>query len=315
MKITILVPTYRRTHDLARCLVAAREQSRPADEVLLTVRDNDEETQAFLAEFDSTGLPLHVVSVTEPGGVAAMNAGLKAAQGDIVALTDDDAAPFPDWLERIEAHFLADSRLGAVGGRDRIHYADGSVEARARAVVGKVQWHGRVIGNHHLGVGPPREVDVVKGVSSAYRVEPLREIGFDTRLQGAGMQIHWELSLSLALKKRGWKIVYDPALAVDHYMAPRLDADVIHRGGFNAEALQRIIYNETLIILGHLSPPRRAAFLGWAALIGTREAPGFLQLVRITIARKPCAGQRFAATVNGRRAAVKDFVRLSGENR
>jgi len=37
MTITVLIPTYRRPQDLARCLEALQKQTRLADEVLLVV--------------------------------------------------------------------------------------------------------------------------------------------------------------------------------------------------------------------------------------------------------------------------------------
>jgi cellulose synthase/poly-beta-1,6-N-acetylglucosamine synthase-like glycosyltransferase len=97
-----------------------------------------------------------------------MNAGLDAACGDIIAFTDDDAAPHTDWLERIEAHFLSDTNIGGVGGRDWVYHGT-QLEEGEREVVGQVQWFGRVIGEHHLGVGEAREVDVLKGVNMSFR--------------------------------------------------------------------------------------------------------------------------------------------------
>jgi glycosyltransferase involved in cell wall biosynthesis/GT2 family glycosyltransferase len=48
------------------------------------------------------------------------NVGIRAAQGDIVAFTDDDGIPEPDWLDRIVGAY-ADERVGAVGGFVRNH--------------------------------------------------------------------------------------------------------------------------------------------------------------------------------------------------
>src|SRR5215216_1661030 len=101
-QISVLVPTYRRPGDLARCLAALSAQQRRPDEVVLAVRDTDEETRTFLSEADLSPLPPRIVPVAAPGVVAAMNAGLTASAGTIVAMTDDDAAPRPDWLRRIE---------------------------------------------------------------------------------------------------------------------------------------------------------------------------------------------------------------------
>jgi cellulose synthase/poly-beta-1,6-N-acetylglucosamine synthase-like glycosyltransferase len=297
MKITVLIPTYRRPKDLARCLEMLQKQSRPADEVVVVVRDTDAETWTFLKSFNCDLLPLRTVTVKVPGVVSAMNAGLDTAQGDIITITDDDAAPHIDWLERIELHFLSDDRVGGVGGRDWVY--DGTqLQDGARRVVGRVQWFGRVIGNHHLGVGEPREVDIIKGVNSSYRRTAIANLRFDKRLQGTGAQIHNEMSFCLALRRAGWRLIYDPAVAVDHYPAQRFDED--QRNKFNDIALMNIVHNQTLALLEHLPPARRAVFLVWAILFGTRDAMGFGQWLRFLPIEGSLAGQKWLASLRGR---------------
>ena len=300
MSISVLVPTYRRPLDLSRCLAALEAQTRPADEVLVVVRDSDTETQSFLAS-SAPHLPsLRVVTVCVPGVLAAMTAGLAQSGGDIVALTDDDTASYPDWLARIEAHFNANSKVGGVGGRDWQPN-----DHRSRSVVGKIQWHGRVIGNHHLGVGEAREVDVLKGANCAYRAEPLKQIGFESRLRGEGAQAHWELALGMAIRQAGWKLIYDPAVALDHFPAPRFDEDTNHRGFFNAAGLTNVVYNETLILLKYLPPLRRTAFLIWAFFVGTWSDPGLLQVPRLLARGDKHTWNRLHATYSGRRKAIQ----------
>jgi len=96
MKHTVIVPTYRRPHDLARCLQALTQQVSLPAEVIVVVRDQDADTWAMLETLKSLSLPLKPVTVTVPGVIAAMNAGVAAATGDFIAFTDDDAAPHPD---------------------------------------------------------------------------------------------------------------------------------------------------------------------------------------------------------------------------
>ena len=310
MYISVLIPTYRRPQDLCRCLATLGAQTRPADEVVIVVRDTDTETRHFLTDCPPALLGLRVVTVSEPGVLAAMTAGLAKTLGEIVALTDDDTAPFPDWLERIEAHFAADPSVGGVGGRDWQ-----PVERSSRKSVGIVQWHGRVIGNHHLGVGDARAVDVLKGANCAYRAEPLKRIGFETRLRGGGAQVHWEIALGLAMQQDGWKLIYDPAVALDHFPARRFDADQNLRGVFNADGVHDSAYNEALILLHYLTPTRRAVFLVWAFLMGTRAEPGLAQVPRLFLRRDPHLRQRAGATFRGRASALKEFVKVSKRKR
>jgi cellulose synthase/poly-beta-1,6-N-acetylglucosamine synthase-like glycosyltransferase len=239
--------------------------------VLVVVRDSDDETWAFLRGCGLPALPLRSVSTSRPGLIAAMDAGLAQAQGDIVAITDDDAVPRPDWLARIEAHFLAGSRVAGVGGRDWLH-ANGRVEDGTRQVVGKVRWFGRVIGNHHLGSGGPREVDVLKGVNCAYRRTLIRRVGLDQHLRGTGAQVHWELSLGLRLRRAGWKLIYDPAVAVDHYPARRFDDD--QRNRQSRRAFWNEVYNEAYVLLACLPAWQKAPAMIYGLTIGTRRAPG-----------------------------------------
>jgi glycosyltransferase involved in cell wall biosynthesis len=297
MKLAVVIPTYRRPKDLARCLEALQKQTRLADEVLIVVRDTDAETWSFLAEFNPKLLPLQTVEVKVTGVVAAMNAGLEAARGDIIAFTDDDAAPHPDWLEQIETHFIADENIGGVGGRDWVYRGKELLDG-AREVVGKLQWFGRAIGNHHIGVGRAREVDILKGVNMSFRRTAIAGLHFDPQMQGTGAQVHFELAFCLALRRKGWKLIYDPLVGVNHYPAQRFDEDC--RDRFNEIALSNAVHNETLVLLEHFSPVRRGVFLLWAALVGTRDARGLVQLLRFLPSEGALAGQKWLASMRGR---------------
>jgi cellulose synthase/poly-beta-1,6-N-acetylglucosamine synthase-like glycosyltransferase len=303
MKSTVLVPTYRRSKDLERCLDALKQQSCPAGEVLVIVRDTDEETHGWLRGFASEVLPLKVVNVVIPGQVAALNAGLAAATGEIIAITDDDAAPYHDWLERIEGHFLADDRLGGVGGRDVMYLnevlQDASIHPGASNSVGKLEWFGRTIGNHHLGMGEVREVDILKGANMSYRRTAIDNLWFNQNLRGSGAQPHNDLDFSLSVKQRGWKLIYDPQVAVDHFLAERLDTDQ-RTFAFNYEAMLNATFNETFVLLSHLPSWRRFVFILWSIFIGSRSNFGLMQLIRFLAQEKSLVFKKFIASVEGK---------------
>ncbi|GAB4177566.1 MAG: glycosyltransferase [Coleofasciculaceae cyanobacterium] len=307
MTITVVIPTYRRPNDLARCLESLKHQTRLPDEVLVVVRDSDTQTQTMLEEFDATSLPLKTVMVSVPGQVAALNTGLDNAQGEIIAITDDDAAPRPQWLERMETHYLADSTVGGVGGRDWLHDgmqlaegADGELE-----VVGKLQWFGRFIPHHHLGAGKPREVDTLRGANMSFRrsaiakrcCKQIAHLRFDERLRGTGAQPLNDVAFSLAVKRAGYKLIYDPEVAVNHYPGAR---DEGPRHEFNASAWQIAVHNETFILLEHFPPVQRVVFLLWAIFVGTSEARGLVQLVRFLPRERAIAVQKWWVSLLGR---------------
>jgi glycosyltransferase involved in cell wall biosynthesis len=310
MKITVLIPTYRRVPDLTRCLEALKAQERPADEVIVTVRDVDSETLQFLDGYDAGALPIRRILVEVPGVVAAMNAGLRAATGDVIALTDDDTSPYPDWLRRIEAHFASDPKVGGVGGRDWQPWERGDKDP-----VGIVEPWGRVVGNHHLGAGPARDVDFLKGANCAYRAEPLKAVAFDERLLGQGAQVHWEMGLGLKLRRAGWRLIYDPAVALDHHLAPRHDNDLIHRGIFDGEPHHNACHNGTLFLWEHFPAPQRSLFALWMLGIGTRAEPGLLHFLIQVARRDRLAVPRLRHTMSGRMAAIRTAGRTPRSER
>ncbi|THF74909.1 glycosyltransferase family 2 protein [Cohnella fermenti] len=309
--ISVVIPTYRRTHDLRRCLRALRTQIRAPDEVLLVVRDTDEETRSFLEAEPIELSSLRIVAVTEPGQVAALNAGLRCSSGEIVAITDDDAAPRSDWLLRIENHFVQDAALGGIGGRDWI-----PTELRRsgfrRARVGKVQWFGRVIGNHHLGDGKPRYVDFLKGANMSYRRTAIEGIRFHTGLKGVGAQVNNDMEFSMAVKRAGWKLLYDPLVAIDHYPASRFDEDQRH--AFNEIAMHNRVHNETYVLLLNFGALRRMIFMAWLLTIGTRASPGLLQWVRLLVREPGLANGKWMAALRGTLDGYRAW-RACGDNR
>ena len=295
LTVSVLVPTWRRPDALTRCLQALTAQTRAPLEIVVGMRaDDSDAVRALDALAPTLTVPVRRVVSARPGVIAAMNAALAECRGEIVALTDDDAEPHCDWIARLEASF-ADPLVGGAGGRDWQ-----PLERGIRTVVGRVQWFGRVTGNHHLGAGPPRDVDVLKGVNCAFRGPLLRAVGFDGRLAGGGAQMFWELALCLPLRRAGWRLRYDPAIAVEHHVAPRHDEDQRHRGVFAAGPQADAVHNETLILLEHLNGFSRPAFLAWALLVGTRAEPGLAQLLRLALRADAHAYARWRATWEGR---------------
>lgn len=298
--VSVIVPTWQREASLARCLRALAGQSSPPVEIVVVTREEDDASRtAAQAVSLPAGTRLLLPVAPRVGVIAALRAGLAAAGGDIIALTDDDAEPHPDWLERLTHAIVADDRIVGAGGRD---VQPGNAELPAGRV-GRVQWFGRVVGAHHRGVGAPRDVDVLKGVNAAFRAGPLRAIGFDERLRGAGAQQHWELMLCLALRRAGWRLVYDPSIIVDHHVEARASDDQIHRGRFAAAPLEDAVHNETLAVLEHLGVAQRAAFAAWERMVGTVAAPGLLNALRLRAQGHRWAFAAWRATRSGRALA------------
>jgi cellulose synthase/poly-beta-1,6-N-acetylglucosamine synthase-like glycosyltransferase len=305
LRVSVIVPSFRRPGDLGRCLEALAAQRRPPDEVVVILRAEDRESWQLVGLRQDASRTLRAVLASEPGQVHALNCGLEASSGEIVAITDDDAAPRPDWLERIVDAFLLDDSVGGVGGRDWVHHGE-RIESGTHPIVGKLQWFGRSIGNHHLGAGSAREVDFLKGANMSYRRAAIGPLRFDTRLRGSGAQVCNDMGFSLAVRRRGWKLIYDPAAAVDHYPATRFDED--RRDSVSVIAYQNAAFNYALVVSEAVGPVRALVFLGWSVLVGTRGSPGIIQLVRLAGAEGRAAFTKASASAVGTLAGFRVAV-------
>ena len=274
MKMTVIIPTYRRPADLARCLQGILEQRRPADQVLITIRHDDLESFTVVQRWFAR-LPLETVTVFVPGVVAALNLAVDKATGDTITITDDDTFALPDWLERIEEHFARDSSIAGIGGRD-LNHENGQILPALDDRVGIILPYGRILGNHHSGRGPAREVDALKGVNMSWRSSAIRGIYFDNTLRGSGAQVYFELAFCLDIQRRGWTLIYDPAIQVHHYVAQRFDND--NRAQRDLNALENSAYNLYVALRRYMRRGlRKHMALLWAQFIGVFGHPGVLR--------------------------------------
>jgi len=310
--IGVLIPTYKRAQDLLRCLDALKKQELPPDDIILIVRREDSETRTALGSYDHSSLPLRILLVDTPGTVFAHNIGIESCKTDVLAMIDDDTAPHPEWLRIILDDFKADPFLGGLGGRDRCFDGNSFDETRADTV-GKLQWFGRAIGNHHRGYGAPREVDLLKGANMSFRFAALEKARCDPRLRGKGAQPNEDISLTLAVKRAGWKISYDPRAVVDHYQTVR--EEMRHYGGISpiveAGPFVDFAYNEIIGVWDSLSAPRKTAFILWSAFVGSGVCPGLLQALRFTPRFGWQSWYRFFLAQRGKIEALIDLIRGS----
>jgi glycosyltransferase involved in cell wall biosynthesis len=100
--VSIVVPTYRRDDLLRQCLAALEKQRFDAGryEILIADDSGQPTTRSVVENFRRRcRAPMRYVAVGPTHGpAAARNAGWRAARGRVIAFTDDDCQPQPDWL-------------------------------------------------------------------------------------------------------------------------------------------------------------------------------------------------------------------------
>lgn len=118
--VSVVIPTFKRTALLRRCLEALLVQTfDPAEYEILVVDDAPSEETRRMVQALATERPLPALHYLDNGSrrgpAAARNTGWRAAAGSVIAFTDDDCLPEPDWLTRGLAAFRPET--AGVSGR------------------------------------------------------------------------------------------------------------------------------------------------------------------------------------------------------
>jgi cellulose synthase/poly-beta-1,6-N-acetylglucosamine synthase-like glycosyltransferase len=120
--VSVIVPIYNGEEDMSALLEGIKAQTYPSDRVEYLLVDNGsrDRTPDLLqaAEQNSTawGMTIRYLKETEiQSSYAARNTGIKAATGEILAFTDADCRPQPNWLCDLVQPFV-DPTIGIVAG-------------------------------------------------------------------------------------------------------------------------------------------------------------------------------------------------------
>jgi glycosyltransferase involved in cell wall biosynthesis len=106
---TILICTYNRAPLLHETLVTMQEMTPPdncAINIVVVDNNSSDDTACIVAHAARNArYPIALLHERQQGKSFALNTGLGASCGDVVALTDDDVLPATDWLTRIVEAF------------------------------------------------------------------------------------------------------------------------------------------------------------------------------------------------------------------
>lgn len=128
LRVSVVVPTYRRPELLGRCLSALAVQTLAADDYEVLIADDaaSAQTRQQVEAFaHCTSCAIRYVSVTGTHGpAAARNVGWRAACTPLIAFTDDDTVPDPDWLSAGLGALERDGELAAITGQTIVPLQD-----------------------------------------------------------------------------------------------------------------------------------------------------------------------------------------------
>jgi len=190
---------------IGACLEAIGAQTHPAFETIVV----DDGSADGMADFVEREFPeMRVIRLGGGGLSAARNAGAKAARGGILAFTDDDCRPDPEWLVGLDREFADKSRAAdAVGGPNLPPRPSGLATAVVAAAPGAPS---------HVMIDDS-EAEHLPGCNLAVRREAFEKIGgFDERFQTAGDDVDF----CWRLRAEGLRIGFAPTAFVWHDRRP-----------------------------------------------------------------------------------------------
>jgi glycosyltransferase involved in cell wall biosynthesis len=213
-QVTVVVACYNGGRTLQACLDSLTRLNYPDYEVIVV----DDGSKDITPQVASIYKKFHYIQQEHQGLSVARNTGISAGQGEIIAFTDADCRPDPDWLYYLVGELLKGSFVG-VGGHNFLPPDDSAVAAAVMASPG---------GPAHVML-TDRLAEHIPGCNMAFYKWALVEIGgFDPIFQKAGddVDVCWRL------QQRGFRITFSAAGFVWHHRRSTLAAYLAQQRGY-----------------------------------------------------------------------------------
>jgi GT2 family glycosyltransferase len=208
--ISVILTTRNRVESLRRCLDSLQRCKIPAGwkvEVLVVDNGCNDDARKLVASMSQAGEPTPFRYLCEPrqGKTFAVNRGVAAANGRILAFLDDDVVVDQEWLTEIVNEFDRDTDLGLIAGLVAPVSSAGPAVAVTRASV-------RTLLNDL-----PSLEGFILGCNLAVRPAVLEKVkGRDTRLgPGRGLSCE-DIDFTYRVLRSGHRGVFLPTPVVYH---------------------------------------------------------------------------------------------------
>lgn len=333
----VVATTMSREAELDRCVDALLALDYPAYEIILVDnRPSSSPERARLHDRLRRGGRLRILAEQRRGISAARNLGARAARGEIVAFTDDDAVVDRGWLRAIGARFVAEPATGCVTGPvlpaeletpAQLWFERSGSKLPNRGVTTTFRGPTTVRGLRRrsfevdvLVPGSPGTREFVYGAGSfgmganlAWRRAVLAELGGFSEVLGTGTPAAGgeDIESLVRLLRRGGQVTFDNAAIVHHY----------HRADYDSSRQQMYAYGlgatavMTALVVGD---PRHVVGFGYLLApalrvltrrSGNRRTGGYPQELNRLESRGMLAGP--IAYVRSRLAAGRSASRRS----
>jgi len=225
MDVSVVLCTFNRAHLLPGALEAlAAQQVEPDATWELVVVDNNsrDATRAVVEEFAARSpMPVRYVFEGTQGLSVARNTGIAHSKGEIIAFTEDDARPAPDWVGAMRRIF-AEEGVDVLGG-PILPLAEHPVPRWLRRRPELLNCLGIMPHAERVPILDGLEKAQIWGGNMAFRRAVVEQVGAFDALRGRiGRQLFGTEDVDLVARamRAGLTIVYDPRLVMRHLLLP-----------------------------------------------------------------------------------------------
>jgi GT2 family glycosyltransferase len=202
---SVLICTYNRPEMLSMALEALIERTYEKPDQVIVVNGGDERSDCIVQKYVVwPGIQVQLVKTVNKNLAVSRNIGLAYCTGDIVAMTDDDADVFPDWVTQMKRLHDEHPEAGGVGGMVIGAESDNSLLSR---IADKIVFSSPSKATY---------VRTIAGVNVSYKRTALLLVGQqdETLVRGEDVDFNWRMKLT------GYEIFYSPEIKVIHHHRP-----------------------------------------------------------------------------------------------
>jgi len=289
--ISVIIPSRAGEAVIGACLEALAAQTLKADRVIVVDDASTDGSAALVREKYSW---VRLIELKESRGYAgACAAGYEEAQGDWIAVLNNDAVPDPGWLEAAVKAAESDGVVGSVACLVVLAEPEGAVDSvgliAERSGLARLSGRGRK--EEELeNTKAPVEVFGPAGSAVVYRRAALDEVGF---FEPDFETYYEDVDLAWRLRWAGWKCL------LAH------ESRVVHRHSYTMDRIN--VEKRRLLQRNRIRAMVRNWPASWLALYCPIVMAYDLGSVAVA-AREGALGQAFRARVDVMRALSSDLV-------
>jgi GT2 family glycosyltransferase len=312
-RASVIIVNYNGKELILKCLVSLEKQSLQDFEVLVVDNGSSdgslEEVRTYLEKSPLNPM-VKLISLEKNIGFAGGNkTGLNNAQGEFIALLNNDTEAKPSWLKNLVSAMEEHPVVGICASKILI-YGTGTIDSAGDGFSSVLKGFKR--GEGEPGESYDREEYVFGACAGAalYRRRMIEEVGF---LDEDFFLTHEDTDLNLRAQLFGWKVLYVPGAVVNHKVhstiGPMSDLAVYHT--LRNSELVRIKNIPYSVLLRYIHNLALSALLEFFYFAVRHARPGLYARAKYDALRSlPSALKKRRAVMAGKKTSARELKAL-----